>query len=109
MTFEEYQKESKKTALYSQKGHQFIYPGLGLAGEAGEVAEHIKKMLRDDNAQVTPKRREEVKKELGDVLWYVSQLATDFKLSLEDIACENLKKIFSRQKRGKLLGDGDNR
>ena len=109
MTFDEYQVESKKTALYPNKGSNFIYPVLGLAGESGEVSEKIKKIIRDDNGVVTEEKRQEIKKELGDVLWYIAQLCTDMKLSMDEVAWFNLQKLFSRQERKQIFGDGDNR
>lgn len=109
MTFEEYQKKSRKTALYPNKDKNFIYPTLGLTGEAGEVAEKIKKVIRDEKGVVSKDKKEEIKKELGDVLWYISQLATELKISLDDIAKTNLAKLFTRKEKGKLQGSGDNR
>ncbi len=109
MTFKEYQKLSRKTAIYPDQGYNFVYPTLGLAGEAGEVAEKIKKILRDDKGLVNDFKKKEISKELGDVLWYVSQVATELDLSLEDIALLNLQKLKSRQKKNKLSGSGDNR
>ncbi|MBI4653149.1 nucleoside triphosphate pyrophosphohydrolase family protein [Candidatus Kuenenbacteria bacterium] len=91
MIFNEYQKISKKTAIYPQKGANFIYPTLGLVGEAGEVAEKIKKTIRDKNSKIDQKDREELAKELGNVLWYLSQLATELKIPLEKIASLNIK------------------
>jgi len=109
MTFEEYQKKSRKTAKYPDAGSNFIYPTLGLSGEAGEVAEKIKKVIRDDGGEVLPLKKKEIEKELGDVLWYTSQLATELGLSLEEIAEKNIEKLYSRMDRGKLHGSGDNR
>jgi len=109
MTFEEYQKKSRKTAQYPDAGSNFIYPTLGLAGEAGEVAEKIKKVLRDDGGEVLLEKREEIKKELGDVLWYLTQIATELNLPLEEIAEFNIKKLASRAERGKIGGSGDDR
>ncbi len=109
MNFEEYQKESRKTAVYPPIGKEFVYPALGLAGEAGEVAEKVKKIFRDENGEVSETKRLELQKELGDVLWYVAQLATEFGLQLDDVARHNLEKLRSRQERGALHGDGDNR
>ncbi|OHA26608.1 MAG: hypothetical protein A3D52_00870 [Candidatus Taylorbacteria bacterium RIFCSPHIGHO2_02_FULL_44_36] len=109
MTFEEYQKKSRKTALYPKVGTSFVYPTLGLAGEAGEVVEKVKKIFRDDNGKVTVSKKEEIKKELGDVLWYLSQVATEFGLSFAVIAKTNLDKLRSRVERGRLQGSGDNR
>lgn len=109
MTFNEYQKLSRKTAIYPDIGNNFVYPTLGLAGEAGEVAEKIKKVLRDKNGIVDEAVKEDIKKELGDVLWYVSQVATELGLSLGDVASLNIEKLYSRHKRGKIHGSGDNR
>lgn len=109
MTFKEYQKHSRLTAIYPDVNKNFVYPTLGLAGEAGEVAEKIKKVLRDDGGVVSEEKKEELQKELGDVLWYISQIASELGLSLEEIALDNLKKLFSRKEREKLGGSGDNR
>lgn len=109
LTFDEYQKRSRKTAVYPQKGNNFVYPALGLAGETGEVIEKIKKVIRDKNGKIDEQSKEAIKKELGDVLWYLSQLCTEIGLSLEEVARENLEKLISRMKRGKLHGEGDNR
>lgn len=109
MTFEEYQAESRKTAIYPDKDNNFVYPTLGLAGEAGEVAEKIKKVLRDGNGVVSDEKREEIKKELGDVLWYLANLSTELKISLDDVAQKNIEKLQSRQQRNELHGSGDNR
>jgi len=110
MTLNEYQKESRKTAKYPQENnYNFIYPTLGLNGEAGEVAEKIKKIIRDKEGKMGDTEKEEIKKELGDVLWYLTQLAAELGFSLEEVAQTNLAKLFSRLKRGKLGGSGDNR
>jgi NTP pyrophosphatase (non-canonical NTP hydrolase) len=109
MNFEEYQKRSRKTAKYPNAGNDIVYPTLGLNGEAGEVAEKVKKIIRDKSGKINNEDRKEIEKELGDVLWYLSQLATELDLSLEEIARENIKKLFSRMERGKLAGSGDNR
>ncbi len=109
MDFIEYQKKSRKTAIYPGAGKNYIYPTLGLAGEAGEVAEKIKKAIRDDGGKISDETKDAVKKELGDVLWYVSQIAAELDLLLDDIAKSNIEKLSSRMKRGKLKGSGDNR
>lgn len=109
MDFKEYQEKSRKTALYPNKDNNFIYPTLGLAGEAGEVSEKIKKVIRDKGGVIDDETRELIKKELGDVLWYVSQLATELELSLDDVAEHNIEKLYSRMERNVLHGDGDNR
>ena len=109
MTFEEYQKESKKTAIYPNIGNNYIYPILGLLGEAGEIANCIKKIQRDYNDVLMPEHKDRIKKELGDITWYVSQIASELNLQFEEIASENLKKLFSRMERGVLQGSGDDR
>ena len=104
----EYQRLSRRTAEYPREAW-LAYPALGLAGEAGEVAEHAKKAIRDDGGAVSQARRAAMAKELGDVLWYVAQLASELGLDLDDIAQANLDKLLSRQQRGVLSGDGDDR
>lgn len=108
MEFSEYQRFSRRTAEYPREAW-LSYPALGLAGEAGEVAEHAKKVIRDDAGTVSDERRAAMAKELGDVLWYVTQLASELGLELDQIARENLEKLFSRQRRGVLSGSGDER
>lgn len=109
LTFEDYQRRSRRTAVYPDAGKNFVYPTLGLVGEAGEVAEKVKKVLRDKAGTVDAETKDAIVKELGDVLWYVAQLATELGLSLNDIAAGNLEKLLSRMDRGRLHGDGDNR
>ncbi|GAA5334688.1 MULTISPECIES: nucleoside triphosphate pyrophosphohydrolase family protein [Thermus] len=108
MTFDAYQEEAKKTALYPE-AYRLLYPTLGLAGEAGELANKVKKVLRDHGGRLTPEIREALLQELGDVLWYVAQVATDLEVRLEAVAQANLEKLRSRKARGKLSGSGDNR
>lgn len=109
MTFTEYQAKSRLTALYPNRDNNFVYPTLGLAGEAGEVAEKIKKIIRDKNNLVGPEDQQEISKELGDVLWYVAQIATELKISLDDVAENNIAKLASRLERNQIRGNGDNR
>jgi NTP pyrophosphatase (non-canonical NTP hydrolase) len=106
--FADYQRHARETAEYPREAW-LAYPALGLAGEAGEVAEHAKKAIRDDGGTVSDERRAAMAKELGDVLWYVSQLASELGLELEDVAAGNLEKLRSRQRRGVLSGSGDDR
>ena len=108
MDLSEYQRQSRRTAEYPRDAW-LAYPALGLAGEAGEVAEHAKKAIRDNGGTVSDERRAAMSKELGDVLWYVAQLASELGLDLNEIANQNLEKLFSRQHRGVLSGDGDER
>jgi len=104
----DYQRLSRRTAQYP-RSDWLAYPALGLAGEAGEVAEHAKKAIRDDAGAVTEQRRAALAAELGDVLWYTAQLASELDLALEEIAQANLDKLASRQRRGVLSGSGDDR
>ena len=109
MDFNEYQKKAQETATYPDVGKNFVYPTLGLAGESGEVAEKIKKVIRNDGGIMSDEKRGEIKKELGDVLWYVAQLSTELGLALGDVAQGNLDKLASRKERGVLHSEGDNR
>ncbi len=109
MDFNEYQTKSRKTAKYPAIGHPLIYPALGLVNEAGEVAGKIKKVFRDKDGQISEETRQALKAELGDVLWYLAQVATELDLSLDEIAEYNIVKLYDRLERGKIHGDGDNR
>jgi len=105
----DYQRDSRATAIYPAAGKNLLYPTLGLCGEAGEVAEKVKKMLRDDAGVLTDARRAALGAELGDVLWYVAQVATEAGLELDAVAAGNLAKLRSRAERAALTGDGDER
>ncbi len=109
MELTEYQKLSARTALYPKVGKNFIYPTLGLVGEAGEVAEKVKKILRDKDGKPSQTDKNSLKKELGDVLWYLAAVSRELGLSLDDVAVTNLHKLGSRSARGKLHGSGDKR
>ena len=109
MDFDDYQKKSRKTAGYPAIGHPVIYPTLGLVNEAGEVAGKIKKVFRDKEGQINEETRAALKAELGDVLWYIAQVATELNLSLDEIAQYNITTLYERLERGKIKGDGDNR
>lgn len=102
--FDFYQNEAEEFALYG-KDAKILYAALGLCSEAGEVAGKIKKWIRGDSHLVV----EDISKELGDVLWYVSALATDLGLNLSEVAEENIAKLQSRKVRNAIRGDGDNR
>ncbi len=108
-TFDDYQRESRKTWNVIAMDHAIVYPTLGLANEAGEVAGKIKKIFRDKQGRITDEDREALKHELGDVLWYLSQICTELDLTLEQVAEANLEKLFSRLERGQIRGSGDNR
>ena len=109
MNFNEYQLLARETAIYPNKGENFTYPALGLCGEAGEVAEKCKKIIRDQDGMWSMKNREEILLECGDILWYIANLAYEFDIFLDDIAKYNIKKLNSRKERGKLQGSGDDR
>lgn len=109
MTLQEYQEKSRTTALYVSIQEAYVYPVLGLVSEAGEVAGKVKKVFRDDGGIMSLDTRESIQKELGDVLWYLSQVATELGMSLETIAVQNLARLQDRQARGVLGGSGDNR
>ncbi len=109
MNFNDYQTKSRKTAKYPAIGHSVIYPTLGLVNEAGEVAGKIKKVFRDKEGEINAETRDALKAELGDVLWYIAQVATELDLTLDEIAEYNIAKLMDRLERGKIKGDGDNR
>lgn len=103
--FDLYQESAMSTAIYPRH-FSVIYPALGLAGEAGEVAERVKKGIRDNGGLFD---QDALKKELGDVLWYVANLAADLEINLSEVAEANLQKLSDRAARKVLNGDGDNR
>ena len=106
--FNAYQKDSMRTATFADK-MALVYLALGLNGEAGEVAEKVKKVVRDDEGVLTPERREGIIDELGDVLWYLAQLCNELNIDFSEVASRNLKKLADRKERGVLHGDGDKR
>lgn len=108
MEVNEYQKMALETAVYP-KEFKIVYPALGLNGEAGEVAEKVKKVLRDNNCTFTEEKKKEIAKELGDAQWYIAVCANDIGYTLEEICQMNYDKLKSRQQRGTLSGNGDNR
>ena len=109
MDFKTYQKNARLTALYPDLGSNYIYPTLGLVGEAGEVAEKVKKVIWDKKGIFDEESKKGLKKELGDVLWYVSNLCTEFNFNLDDIALQNLEKLKLRAAKGRITGSGDDR
>jgi NTP pyrophosphatase (non-canonical NTP hydrolase) len=108
MTLNDFQNEANKTAIYPDE-QLIIYPTLGLTGEAGEVADKVKKILRDKESIFALNDLQQIAFELGDVLWYVSTLARDLGYTLEEVAQMNIDKLKSRQDRNMLGGSGDNR
>ena len=111
MEFDEYQKLAARTGAYNSDSTDYIlmYLCMGIAGESGEVIEKIKKIFRNDKGVVSDEKREDLKKEIGDVLWYLSQLAKHLDLSFDDIAQTNIQKLADRAARGVIQSEGDNR
>ena len=109
MDFHTYQQRSRATACYPDAGANPIYPTLGLCGEAGEVADKVKKVLRDRGGEFSAEVIAALQLELGDVLWYVAQLATELGLELDQVAQANLYKLASRSARNVISGSGDSR
>lgn len=108
MELNEYQNKAIETAIYGS-GHAIIYPTLGLAGESGEVADKVKKVLRDKNGEFDQDTKLEIAKETGDALWYIAALSRDLGYTLEEISQMNLDKLRSRKERDVISGSGDNR
>jgi NTP pyrophosphatase (non-canonical NTP hydrolase) len=113
VSFAKYQEATRTTAIYPEAMTGGVmalaYVSLGLAGEAGEIANKVKKVLRDDAGQVSPEKRGDIIKEIGDVLWYLARTADELGVNLEDIADANIAKLTDRKERGVLQGSGDNR
>lgn len=111
MTLDDYQTLAVSTSIYPDQGSigGLVYTALKLNGEAGEVAEKVGKIVRDNNGIISPAQKLEMAKELGDVLWYVSTCGREIGYSLATIAKLNLEKLASRKKRNALSGSGDNR
>ena len=109
MEMNSYQSAARKTAVYPDVGRNPIYPTLGLTGEAGEVADKVKKVIRDREGVFDADTREAIKLELGDVLWYVAQLSSELGYELNEVAEANLQKLSSRAARGCIGGSGDQR
>jgi NTP pyrophosphatase (non-canonical NTP hydrolase) len=111
MTLDVYQLRAANTAVYPNRMSMMglMYCGLKLSGEAGEFADKLGKVLRDDHGEVSRLRREMLIKELGDVLWYVSQAAIELNIRLDEVGKQNLEKLRDRHERGVIKGDGDNR
>jgi NTP pyrophosphatase (non-canonical NTP hydrolase) len=110
MFLNEYQDRAATTATFTDTGIlRTVYLTLGLTGEAGEVAEKVKKAIRDEGAEITQEKKNDIQRELGDVLWYLSQLSRVMGLTLEEVAQANLDKLADRKARGAIGGSGDNR
>lgn len=110
MDMNEYQYQAGKTAVYPRRRPDgLVYTALGLAGEAGEIANKVKKIIRDDNGIITTERESELRAELGDVLWYAAMMASELGTSLGEVGRSNLNKLAARKASGTLHGAGDNR
>lgn len=107
-SFNDYADSANRTRIYPEK-HRIIYPALKLTGEAGEVSEKVGKVLRDEQGHFSADKRQELLKELGDVLWYINAMAEDLGSSLENVAKMNNEKLLDRLDRNRLQGSGDNR
>ena len=107
-TFDEFQEAATKTAVYPDSA-KILYPTLGLTGEAGEVANKDKKIIRDDDCEITDERLQQISEEIGGTMWYIAALCTDLKLNLGDVCRQNIEILVRRQERGTLKGDGDTR
>ena len=103
-----YQKVALTTAIYPRE-QAIIYPTLGLTGEAGEVANKVKKIIRDGSNSKDERLVQDISAEIGDCLWYIAVLASDIGVKLSDIASNNLIKLEKRKERGTIHGSGDNR
>jgi NTP pyrophosphatase (non-canonical NTP hydrolase) len=99
MNFEEYQFEASQTAKYPRRRQNLEYPTMGLCGEAGEVANIVKKIQRDFGGEITPEIRAKLLDELGDVLWYISACADELGLTLREVAEYNVGKLANRHGR----------
>lgn len=109
MNLNDYQVAALRTAAPKDKKNEVFHLILGLSGEAGEIAEKAKKIVRDKDSDFSQLDMDDLTKELGDVLWYVAVLADHFAIPLEEVGMKNIAKLADRQKRGLLGGSGDNR
>lgn len=110
MNFNDYQGQALTTAKFSDDElKDIMHWVLGITGESGEIAEKVKKIIRDKNGKFTDHDKTELAKEIGDVLWYLATLAHQLGVPLDDIAVQNLEKLQSRKARGVIGGSGDNR
>lgn len=108
MKLNDYQEKASETAQYPREV-AIAYVTMGLAGEAGEISNKIKKIYRDQGGVISAGKKSELAKELGDVLWYVAMMAKELGCTLEEVAQKNVEKLQSRYERGVIGGDGDER
>lgn len=109
MNFNDYQKQATKTNTMTDPVLAPMYYTLGLTGESGEIAEKIKKVVRNHDGDFSKLDRDDLTKELGDVLWYMAMLAETFGIELDDVAKGNVAKLADRAERGVIKSTGDNR
>lgn len=112
-TFNEYQERAVATASYPDKGSNLLYPALGIAGEAGEIVDKIKKLWRNKGytkaSQLSSEEKTELVKEIGDELWYLAAFSEELGVPLGEVAIINLDKLADRQRRNVINSEGDNR
>ena len=108
MDFNKYQETAVETAIYPDT-HRILYPALGMAGEAGEVANKVKKIIRDGTDNLPEDWKDQLASEIGDVLWYCAALANDLGMPLALIAAQNRDKLLERKQKGTISGSGDKR
>ena len=108
MDFNKYQETAVETAIYPDT-HRILYPALGMAGEAGEVAKKVKKIIRDGTDNLPEDWKDQLASEIGDVLWYCAALANDLGMPLALIAAQNRDKLLERKQKGTISGSGDKR
>ena len=109
MNLNDYQTAALRTAAPRDKKNEFFHLILGLVGESGEIAEKVKKIVRDQDSDLSKLDKDDLKKELGDVLWHIAVIADYFDIPLEDIGATNIAKLAYRLQRGVISGSGDNR
>ena len=109
-TFRDYQKQAATTAVYPKiMGNNLIYPVIGLGGEVGEFQNKFKKVFRDKDAKISPQMKADLVDELGDVLWYMSQIATELGVDFNQVVETNVNKLAARRAKGTIHGSGDQR
>ena len=109
MNFNDYQKEAHAFAVYPQDVPKTLYLQNAISEELGEMAGQIKRVYRQDGGQLTESRKESIKREMGDMLWYMAEQCTNLGLTLQDVAETNISKLSDRKNRNVIIGDGDNR
>lgn len=108
MTGNQYQTLAEKTNTVTGE-FALYYATLGLVGEAGEIANKVKKIIRDDNGKITQEKKDDLSKELGDVMWYIARTCNELELSLDNVMQQNIEKLLTRLEKNTIQGEGDNR